>query len=405
MRLRSATLSRLVRPKLRLISALGILVLLSGVLAACGGGGSDVPGNAVASVDGTSITKDQFNHWMQVAAISSAGSSMAPGNGATVVPDPPSYAKCIAAKKKGAPKPAKGQPTTTDAQYKSQCQQEFQTLRDQVMSFLISAEWLQKEADKQNVQVSDKDVQKQLDQVKKQSFPKPADYQKFLKNSGMTQDDVLYRVKINLLSTKIRDKVTKGKDKVTQQQIADYYNKNKARFAQPERRDVRIVLTKTQAQAQQAKQAIQSGQSWASVAKKDSIDQASKAQGGLLSDVVKGQQEKALDDAIFSAKKGQLEGPIKTQFGWYVFQVQAIKAPSQQSLKDATPTIKQLLASQGQQKALDNFVKTFQSTWKAKTDCRSDYATQDCSNAPKKTTSTAATSSSSGVVTTGGSSK
>ena len=115
--------------------------------------------------------------------------------------------------------------------------------------------------------------------------------------------------------------MTKGKDKVTDAQIAAYYNKNKARFAQPERRDLRIVLTKDKAKAEQAKKALESGQSFKSVAKKYSIDQASKAQGGKLPAVAKGQQEKALDNAIFNAKKGKLTGPVKTQFGYYVFDV------------------------------------------------------------------------------------
>ena len=40
------------------------------------------------------------------------------------------------------------------------------------------------------------------------------------------------------------------------------------------------------------------------MAKTYSIDEASKAQGGKLPAVAKGQQEKALDNAIFTAKKG-----------------------------------------------------------------------------------------------------
>jgi len=53
--------------------------------------------------------------------------------------------------------------------------------------------------------------------------------------------------------------------------------------------------------------------------------------------------------------------------------------------------IKQLLQSQNQQKALDDFVKDFQKRWKDKTDCRSGFVTQDCKNAPKpKATNTVA---------------
>ena len=167
------------------------------------------------------------------------------------------------------------------------------------------------------------------------------------------------------------------------QQITEYYDKNKERFAQPERRDLSIVLTKTEAKAKEAKQALEDGESFKSVAKEYSIDDASKAQGGKLPAVAKGQQEKAFDDAIFAAEKGELEGPVKTQFGWYVFEVDKITEASQQTRDEAKETIKQLLASQNQQKALDAYVKDFRKRWKEKTDCREGFVTQDCKNAPK----------------------
>ena len=66
--------------------------------------------------------------------------------------------------------------------------------------------------------MSDKDVQKEFQKQKKQSFPREADYQSFLKSSGMSQTDILLRVKLDLLSNKIRNKVTKGKSKVTDAQ-------------------------------------------------------------------------------------------------------------------------------------------------------------------------------------------
>src|SRR6185295_20280234 len=100
------------------------------------------------------------------------------------------------------------------------------------------------------------EVKKSFDEQKKQSFPKEADYQKFLKTSGQSQEDILQRVKLDLLSNKIRDKVVKGKDKDSDKAISDFYNKNKARFAQPEKRDLRVVLTKTEADANKAKAAL-----------------------------------------------------------------------------------------------------------------------------------------------------
>jgi foldase protein PrsA len=360
--------------------ALGAFFVPAAIFAGCGG----VPGDAVATVDGTSISKSDFDHWMTVAAKSG-------GQSGAAAPKPPAFADCIKQKRKTTPAPAKGQPKVTDSQLKTQCKQEYNSLRDQVMQLLVSFEWIEGEAKAKDIKVSDKEVQASFDKQKKQAFPKAADFDKFLKDSGQTEGDILKRVRLDTLSNKIRDKVTKGKDKVTDAQIAAFYNKNKARFAQPERRDLRIVLTKDKAKAEKAKKAIEGGQSFESVAKKYSIDQASKAQGGKLPAVAKGQQEKALDTAIFAADKGKLVGPVKTQFGYYVFEVTKINKATQQTLDQAKATIKQTLASQNQQKSLDSFVKSFRKRWKAKTDCRDAYATQDCKNAPKATPTPSAT--------------
>ena len=375
--------------KYRSLALCAFFVFPVPLLSACG---SDVPGNSVAKIGDQSIRKTTFDHWMQIAAVSQAGqaSPNTTGTPKAQIPDAPSFTKCVATKKASAAKPAKGQPEPTEAQLKGQCQQEYNTLRDQVLEFLIRGNWIEQETSKQKVAVSDKEVQKQIDAAVKQAFQNPGDFQKFLQRSGLTQADVFYQQRNQLLQQKLTEKVTKAQGKVTDAQIAAYYNKNKAKFATPERRDLRIVLTKTQAKAAQAKRALQSGQSWKSVTKKFSIDQASKAQGGKLAAVAKGQQEKALDDAVFSATKNKLTGPVKTQFGFYVFKVTKVTPASQQSLDQAKTTIKQLLASQAQQKSLDTFVKGFRKKWKDKTDCRSGYVTADCKNAPKKTTTTGA---------------
>ena len=358
----------------RLLLALCALAATAAVAAGCGG----VPGNAVAEVDGTAIQKEDFEHWMAVAAKSS-------GQPNASVPDAPEYTRCVENKRKTAPKPAKGQPKTTDEQLKEQCKQEYEQLRDQVLQLLTSFQWIEGEAEEMGIKVSDAEIKKSFEQQKKQSFPKEAEYQKFLKDYGQTEDDVMQRVKLDLLSNKIRDKVIKGKDKVTDAQIEDFYNKNKERFAQPERRDLRIALTKGEAKANQAKAALEDGESWKDVAKQYSIDEASKSQAGKLPAQAEGTLEKALDEAVFKAKQGQVYGPVKTQFGYYVFEVDEVKKASQQTLAQAKETIRQTLQSQNQQKALDKFVKDFQKKWKDRTECREGYVTQQCKNAPKAT--------------------
>src|SRR4051795_7034143 len=132
----------------RTIISLAAVAGVGATFAACGG----VPGNAVATVDGEAIDKADFSHWMTVAAKSTGAANAA-------VPDPEGgYAKCIAAKRKATPAPAKGQPKVTDTQLKTQCKQEYDQLRNQVLQLLISFKWIQGEAEAQGVKVTDAEV-------------------------------------------------------------------------------------------------------------------------------------------------------------------------------------------------------------------------------------------------------
>jgi foldase protein PrsA len=357
--------------------ALAITGLGAAAIAGCG---NDIPPGAVAKVGDSTITQDEFDKWLEASVRGQAQGA------AVAVPDPPDYTKCVAAKKKLPT--AQGQPEQSDAQLKKACASEYKTLKTEVMQFLIQAEWVQQEAEAQNINVSDKAVKQSFEDQKKQAFPTDKAYDEFLKNSGMKEEDILFRVRLDQLQQRLTRKITENAGKVTDEDIQEYYDKNKQRFAQPERRDLRVVLTRTEAKAEQARKALEDGDSWKQVVNKYSIDEASKAQAGLLPAVAEGQQDKALDTAVFDAKKGELDGPVKTQFGWYVFEVEKVTPASQQSLEESTDTIRNLLRSERQQKALDDFIKDFREEYKEETECADDFRVAECANAPKDETDT-----------------
>jgi foldase protein PrsA len=369
---------------IRITAALGAVLFALVGLSACGGG---IPGDAVATVGGNSITKTTFNHWMSVAASSSKTSTTAKA----VVPEPPNYTACISNLAATSAKPAKGQKAPTTAQLKTQCETQYKTLKTEVLGFLISLEWVLGEAKSLGVNVTDAEVKKDFVKIRSSQFPSTAEFEKFLSTSGQTVSDLLLRVKQNLVSQKIQTKVLKSGGKVTQAEIQKYYNEHKSSYGTPEKRKVEIVLTKTEAAAASAKKQIESGKSFASVAKAVSIDPTTKAKGGLLPEVVKGEEEKALDTAIFSAKLNTLGGPVKTPFGYYVYEVLGSTPGNQQTLAQAQTAIKQQLTSTKQQASFTKFVKSFKAKWKAKTECRTGFVVEDCKSykAPK-TSSTGA---------------
>ncbi len=348
------------------------------VVAGCG---NAIPPSGVAMVGDSTITKDEFDHWLK-----SAAAGQAQGTGAPA-PDPPEYTKCVAGLKKQPAPPEQGQ--TSDAGLKKQCEQSYEMLKDQVMQFLIQAEWVQQEAEKRDVKVSEAEVKKIFDDQKKQAFPRDADYQKFLEDSGMSEEDILFRLKLEQLQTKLTQKITEEKSVPSEEEIKAFYDKNPKQFAVPESRDVNLVLTKTEKRADAALEQLEDGEDFKAVAKEFSIDEATKSQGGKLVGLTRGQQDKELEDAAFEAEEGELEGPVKAQFGFYVFEVAAIKDASQPTLDEVRDRIKNQLRSTNEQKVLNDFVEDFRERYTDITECSDDYRVAECGNAPGDETDTA----------------
>jgi foldase protein PrsA len=338
----------------------------------------------VANVAGNPITLQAFNHWMFVAAKSQAAQS--PGQPVIVPEDPPEFKQCIANVRKQIPQLAK----TAEKTLKSDCANLFTSLSSQVMDFLIKAYWYQAEAARLHVTVSDAQVLKAFNTAKNQQFQTAAAYKAFLAQTGQTQDDILFRFRINQIYTKL---LSRHNTTVTPAAIQAYYNSHKSQFGTPQTRDLRVILAKTAANAQAAKAALAHGQSWKTVAKKYSTDTSTQNNGGLLLGVVKGQQDTALDQAAFSSPQGIVFGPVKGQFGYYVFEVVKIHTSTQQTLAQATPTIRQTLAGLAQSSATTAVDNTAKKHWQTKTSCRGTYKMADCSGykAPK-TSSTGTTS-------------
>ena len=365
----------------RYILALGAFFVAAAALSACG---SSVTGDSVANMAGNPVTAQAFNHWMYVAAKGNAAQS--PGAPVIVPTDPPNFTKCVAQVRKQIPSLAK----TPDKTIASDCSKLFTSLSSQVMDFLIKAYWYQADAHRLGIKVTDKDIQTAFASAKKQQFPTAAAFNSFLSQTGQTMDDIIFRVRINEIFKKL---LARHQAAVTPALIAAYYASHQSQFGTAESRDIRIVRTNTEAQANAAKAALEKGQSWDAVAKKYSVDAATKGHGGLLSGVTKGEEEKALDTAAFAAPAGKVLGPIHGTFGWYVFEVTKIKPATHQTLAQATPTIKQLLTSQQSTAAQTAVDKVAKSHWLSQTTCRGAYSMADCQGykAPKAATTTATT--------------
>jgi foldase protein PrsA len=363
----------------RMIQALGAFFVLAIGLSACGGG---IPGDSVAVVSGNPITTQAYKHWLYIAAKGQA--SQSPGS-PVILPDPPKFTNCIAT--------ARTIPQLTGtpvATLKADCAQVFTQLNEQVLGFLIQAYWYQALAHREGVTVSQATVLKVFNTAKKQQFPTEAAFQTFIKQSGETLADILYRIKAAQIFQAL---VKKAASKTSPKTIAAYYNQHKSQFGTPQTLNMRIILTKTAADANTAKAALQHGATWQATAAKYSTDASTKNNGGQLVGVTPGQQDAALGTASFAAPVQTLEGPVKGQFGYYIFKVTKSTPAVQQTLAQATAQIKSILLSTQQQNAQTAVADKAKKAYGADTLCRSQYSIVQCHGykAPKTPTTPSVT--------------
>jgi parvulin-like peptidyl-prolyl isomerase len=331
------------------IITLFVVALATLALAACGGDDDTVPADAVAVVAGEPIAKADFDALMRRAE---AG-----------------------AKAQGRKFPAAGSP-------------EYAQLKRQALEILTQRAEYEQEAEDLGIEVTDADVEKRLEQLKKQYFAgSEKRYKAQLKESGLVEDDLREDIRSQLIAEKIYNKVTEDV-KVTDKDIQKYYASHKEQYTQPETREIRHILVgeKQKPLADQLYDQLKADPKlFPSLAKKHSKDPGSKNQGGKLT-IVRGQTVAPFDQTAFLMRVGQISRPVKTQYGYHVIQaIGEIKPSKTTPLKDVKNAIRQQLLQTKKNDRMNKWVQETKKEYRDKIRYQVGFAP------PKTTTGNTAT--------------
>jgi parvulin-like peptidyl-prolyl isomerase len=358
----------------RFLSILAMAALGCAAGPGCGDdNGGEIPPDSVAMVGDVVISKSDFDKWFRF----TAQSPFLPGDAFVAAPpDPPSFSNCVSAKRDGAA--PKRQRNLTDGQLRKRCEQEYAELMRDTMRTLIRTEWVQQEAADQGISVSAGAIERTLEKEKSE-FRDAKAYEQFLEDAGITESDLRFRVKVDRLQEILDQRIAAKEPKVSDEDIAKYYETNKESFRPPERRNFTYVLASARGGAEGARQAVEDGESWKTVVKRYSIDpKKSKAQAIDSPKPEKGLE--ALERAVFRAAKGEIGGPVKTRPGWWVFEVTEVLPAGQQPLAKVRKNIAAVLQEQRRVAAFERFQKDYRS----QTVCADDFKVPECRNGPKE---------------------
>jgi peptidyl-prolyl cis-trans isomerase D len=146
--------------------------------------------------------------------------------------------------------------------------------------------------------------------------------------------------------------------------VKAYYDQNAARLSgQEERRASHILINAPknapagERSAARAKaeallvEAKKSPAGFADLAKKNSQDPGSAANGGDLDFFARGAMVKPFEDAAYAMKKGDISDVVESDFGYHIIRLTDIKAPRQKSFEEMKPEIEaDLLKEQAKKK-------------------------------------------------------
>ncbi len=136
-------------------------------------------------------------------------------------------------------------------------------------------------------------------------------------------------------------------------EISAYYNQNKANYAASENRSVEQLVLPTEAGAKAIAAQVKGGKSLPQAAQGaglsvSSLDAQSRAQ-------LTSATSKAVADAVFAAKQGELVGPVRGPLGWLLLRVTAVQDKPARPLTAVRDEIVKVLRVQKEKQLLNDF--------------------------------------------------
>ena len=144
-------------------------------------------------------------------------------------------------------------------------------------------------------------------------------------------DDFMSPESVDFEYIEIRRDLLAEQVELTEDTLAAYYEEVAGRYLQDEQREashILITFDDDEAAAEEQATAIaaraRAGEPFTDLARQYSKDGGTAAQGGSLGRILQSQMPGALGDAIFSMSRGQIEGPVRTVFGFHIVRLEDI---------------------------------------------------------------------------------
>ncbi|QEK11078.1 hypothetical protein FQB35_01125 [Crassaminicella thermophila] len=196
-----------------------------------------------------------------------------------------------------------------------------QAVQEKVLDQMIDEEAVVKYMKDQNINIDDKEIQKQYEAYM-EGMKNKKEAKEFLEQNGIDEAFIKNQMKMDLYMNKFHQKIIEELA-LTDKKLEEYYEKHKEKYTK-DRAKASHILVEKEEEAKDILKKIKAGEDFEELAKKYSKDPGSAAQGGNLGVFPKGMMVPEFEKVAFSLKDGEVSEPVKTQFGYHIIKGMAI---------------------------------------------------------------------------------
>jgi len=253
-----------------------------------------------------------------------------------------------------------------------------------MLNQIIDQAILRSEAKRQNLTVSDADVDKSIADMKKGQDGKTisdAEFQARLAAQGVTEDTLRDQVRRGLSGKVVMDKAAAG-IKVTEDDLRKNYEEVKLRHILVDNK--KLPDEQAKRKAEKILEEVKAGKNFAELADKYSDDPGNsdskfdpktkttvptgKKKGGLYDFALAVTYVPEFRDACFALKPGEISGLVKTEFGYHIIKMEEKRSKLPKDFDKNKASLldeeKQKRAQKPQQALIDQLHKTAKIEWK-----------------------------------------
>lgn len=241
-------------------------------------------------------------------------------------------------------------------------------LTSRVTDGVIVKTLLEQAVEKKDIEVADDEIEASMKAIA-EGLPAGKTLGDYAKAIGTTPKALRAQIAMSLRIDKLMEETMGEVPEPTEAEIAAFYAEQDEIFQAPERAQVRHILVAVPPAAEdeeRAEKRAAAEEIRASLVGDDAADFAktaaarsdcpSKADGGNLGTVARGDTVPAFEAAVFSQKSGEVGPVVETPFGFHIVRVDEQLPAGKVSMAEAKPFIEQQLREQKSQAAVEKFI-------------------------------------------------